>query len=56
MNKDILRGKWLEIKGKVKEKWGKLTDNDLLEYGSIRYNAEPECRNLPGHCPTERLR
>ena len=29
MNEDILRGKWLEIKGKVKEKWGKLTDNDL---------------------------
>ena len=31
MNEDILKGKWLEIKGMVKEKWGKLTDNDLLE-------------------------
>jgi len=31
MNEDILNGKWLEIKGKVKEKWGKLTDNDLRE-------------------------
>jgi uncharacterized protein YjbJ (UPF0337 family) len=31
MNKDILKGKWLEIKGRVKEKWGKLTDNDLGE-------------------------
>ena len=29
MNEDILKGKWLEIKGRVKEKWGKLTDNDL---------------------------
>lgn len=29
MNEDILKGKWLEIKGMVKEKWGKLTDNDL---------------------------
>jgi uncharacterized protein YjbJ (UPF0337 family) len=31
MNEDILKGKWLEIKGWVKEKWGKLTDNDLRE-------------------------
>ena len=29
MNEDILKGKWLEIKGRVKEKWGKLKDNDL---------------------------
>ena len=31
MNEDILKGKWREIKGRVKEKWGKLTDNDLRE-------------------------
>ena len=31
MNEDILKGKWLEIKGRVKEKWGKLTDNDPRE-------------------------
>jgi uncharacterized protein YjbJ (UPF0337 family) len=31
MNKDILKGKWQEIKGRVQEKWGKLTDNDLGE-------------------------
>ena len=31
MNEDILKGKWMEIKGRVKEKWGKLTDNDLRE-------------------------
>jgi uncharacterized protein YjbJ (UPF0337 family) len=29
MNEDILKGKWQEIKGRIKEKWGKLTDNDL---------------------------
>lgn len=29
MNKDIFKGKWNQIKGKVKEKWGKLTDDDL---------------------------
>ena len=26
MNEDILQGKWHELKGGVKEKWGKLTD------------------------------
>jgi uncharacterized protein YjbJ (UPF0337 family) len=26
MDEDILKGKWKEIKGGVKEKWGKLTD------------------------------
>ena len=31
MNQDILKGKWLEIKGRVKEKWGKRTDDDLCE-------------------------
>lgn len=31
MNKDLFQGKWHEMKGKVKEKWGKLTDNDLTE-------------------------
>jgi len=29
MNADILRGKWNQIKGKAKQKWGKLTDDDL---------------------------
>lgn len=29
MNKDILKGKWHELKGKVKQKWGKLTDDDV---------------------------
>jgi len=31
MNEDILKGKWKEIKGSVKEQWGNLTDNDLTE-------------------------
>ena len=60
MNKDILKGKLLEIKGMVKEKWGKLTDNDLSEiegknerlfgllqkkYGCIRDKAELEYKD-----------
>jgi len=27
--KDILTGKWHELKGQVRQKWGKLTDDDL---------------------------
>ena len=28
MNKDQADGNWKQFKGKVKEKWGKLTDDD----------------------------
>ncbi len=28
MNKDIFEGKWEEVKGKMKQAWGKLTDDD----------------------------
>ena len=31
MNADILKGQWKEIKGEVKQKWGKLTDDDLTQ-------------------------
>ena len=29
MNQDRFEGSWLELKGKIKEQWGKLTDDDL---------------------------
>jgi uncharacterized protein YjbJ (UPF0337 family) len=29
MNKHQIEGNWNEIKGKIKEKWGDLTDDDL---------------------------
>ena len=29
MNKDIIEGNWKQLKGKVKEQWGKLTDDDF---------------------------
>jgi uncharacterized protein YjbJ (UPF0337 family) len=29
MNKDILEGKWLQMRGEAKAWWGKLTDDDL---------------------------
>jgi len=29
MNEDRIQGNWKQVKGKVKEQWGKLTDDDL---------------------------
>ena len=29
MNTDQIKGDWKQLKGKVKEQWGKLTDDDL---------------------------
>jgi len=29
MNNDRMEGNWMQIKGKVKEQWGKLTDDDM---------------------------
>ena len=58
MNEDILQGKWKEIKGRVKEQWGKLTDDDIAEvegiqeklqgllqtkYGYSKEKAQEEC-------------
>ena len=31
MNKEIFQGKWEEIKGQLKQQWGKLTDDDLMQ-------------------------
>ena len=28
-NRDVLTGTWKQIRGKAKQTWGKLTDNDL---------------------------
>ncbi len=29
MNADILKGKWHELKGSIKQKWGDLSDDDI---------------------------
>lgn len=29
MNTDIIQGKWKQLSGRIKEKWGDLTDDDL---------------------------
>ncbi|MCT4707452.1 MULTISPECIES: CsbD family protein [Dryocola] len=57
MNKDEIGGNWKQFKGTVKEKWGKLTDDDMTviegkrdqlvgkiqeRYGSSKDEAEKE--------------
>ena len=61
MNQDQAGGKWKQFKGKVKEKWGKLTDDDLQmvegrqdqligrlqeRYGIAREEAERQVRDF----------
>jgi uncharacterized protein YjbJ (UPF0337 family) len=61
MNRDRFEGNWKQVKGKVKEAWGKLTDDDLdvidgkreqllgkiqERYGIARDEAERQLRNF----------
>jgi uncharacterized protein YjbJ (UPF0337 family) len=61
MNTDILKGKWTQVKGSIRSKWGKLTDDDLIEiqgdtekmlgklqelYGYEREQAEKELQEF----------
>jgi uncharacterized protein YjbJ (UPF0337 family) len=61
MNWDRVEGNWVQFKGKVKEKWGKLTDDDLdviqgkqeqlsgkiqERYGVARDQAEREIKDF----------
>ncbi len=36
MNWDRIEGGWKQMSGKVKEQWGKLTDDDLVEIAGKR--------------------
>jgi uncharacterized protein YjbJ (UPF0337 family) len=31
MNKDMLKGKWMQMKGDVRGWWGRLTDDDVTQ-------------------------
>jgi uncharacterized protein YjbJ (UPF0337 family) len=40
MNQDILEGQWKQIRGKVQQKWGQFTDNDLDQINGKRTELE----------------
>ena len=37
MNRDTLKGQWTQLKGKARQQWGKLTDDELDQ---MQGNAE----------------
>jgi|GEM_PF-1011977 len=40
MNKDIISGKWTQLKGQAQKQWGKLTNDDLdVAEGNAEYLA-----------------
>jgi uncharacterized protein YjbJ (UPF0337 family) len=40
MNEDTLKGQWHQLAGRIKQQWGKLTDDDLtVAEGSSEYLA-----------------
>lgn len=61
MNSDTLKGQWKQLRGKVQEQWGKLTNDDLdviegnydqlvgriqEQYGRSRDEAEEEVNDF----------
>ncbi len=61
MNQDIFKGNWKQVKGKIQEQWGKLTDDDLdvaegkrdqflgrlqEKYGMAKEEAERQLRDF----------
>ena len=36
MNWDVIQGNWKQVTGKIKAKWGKLTDDDLTAIAGKR--------------------
>ena len=40
MNKDQVEGNWKQLKGKVKEQWGKLSDDDIAKINGNREQLE----------------
>ena len=49
MNWDRVQGNWKQFSGKVKEKWGQLTDDDLTQIDGNREQLEGKIQTRYGH-------
>ena len=49
MNWDTVKGDWKQFSGKVKEKWGNLTDDDLTKINGQREQLEGKLQERYGH-------
>ncbi len=53
MNENELKGDWQTLKGKVREKWGKLTHQDLDVIAGKRDQLAGKLRERYGHAQGE---
>jgi uncharacterized protein YjbJ (UPF0337 family) len=53
MNWDEAKGNWKELSGKIKVKWGKLTDDDLTTIGGKRDELAGRLQKHYGHTKEE---
>jgi len=53
MNWDVVKGDWKQLSGKVKEKWGKLTDDDLTAINGQRDQLEGKLQERYGYAKDE---
>lgn len=49
MNWDVVKGDWKQFSGKVKEKWGNLTDDDLTAINGQREQLEGKLQKRYGY-------
>ncbi|MCL4151759.1 UNVERIFIED_CONTAM: hypothetical protein GTU68_041327 [Idotea baltica] len=49
MNKDMIEGNWKQLKGKMQQKWGKLTDDDLDVIAGKRDELEGRLQEAYGY-------
>ena len=49
MNWDSVQGNWKQFSGKVKEKWGQLTDDDLTQIDGNREQLEGKIQARYGY-------
>jgi uncharacterized protein YjbJ (UPF0337 family) len=53
MNRDWLEGNWKQFKGRVRERWGRLTDDDLDVIAGRRDQLVGRIQELYGTSKTE---
>lgn len=53
MNNDVLRGKWKQLKGRVREEWGELTDDDVDRIQGNREQLEGRLQERYGYAKDE---
>ncbi|MHB1096889.1 MAG: CsbD family protein [Gemmatimonadaceae bacterium] len=53
MNENELKGNWQVVQGRVREKWGKLTDQDLQVIAGKRDQLVGRLRERYGHAEGE---